>query len=76
MDLWTRRGWQWEGEHGTNSESSSDVYTLPDVKYTGGGKMLYSRGNSAWCSAMTSGVDGECGERLQREGYMCVYIYS
>ena len=51
----------------------TDVYTLPAVKYIGGGKMLYSRGSSAWCSVIR-GVDGECGGKAPEGGDICIYI--
>ena len=33
-----------EGESGTNEESSSDIYTLPRVKWIASGKLLYDTG--------------------------------
>ena len=41
-----------EREGGTNWESSSNIYTLPCVKWTAGGKLLHSTGSSAQCSVM------------------------
>ena len=42
-----------EGESGTNWEIRTDIYTLPRVKQTASGKVLYSTGCSAWRSVMT-----------------------
>ena len=35
------------------SESSIDIYTLPNVKEIASGKQLHSTGRSAWCLATT-----------------------
>ena len=42
-----------EGEGGTNWEIRTDIYTLPSVKQTASGNLLYSTGSSARCSVMT-----------------------
>ena len=42
-----------EGEGGMFWESSIDVYTLPRVKQTAGGKPLYSTASWTQCSART-----------------------
>ena len=47
--MWTQR----DGEDGMNGERSVDVHTLPCVKETASGKLLYSTGSSAQCSVMT-----------------------
>ena len=41
------------GEGGTNWEMRIDIYTLPCVKQTASGKLLYSTGSSARCSVVT-----------------------
>ena len=41
-----------EGKDGTNSESSTDIYTLPNVKQIASGKLLCNTWSSAWCSVM------------------------
>ena len=42
-DLQTQR---WEGEGGTNGESSKETYTLPSVKEIASGNLLYNSGSS------------------------------
>jgi len=59
-----------------NWEIRIDIYTLPCVKQTASGTLLYSTGSSAQCSVMTerSGIGGEQG-RLRREGtYVCIWL--
>ena len=76
-------GWEWRcrhreqiyrhsGERGgeTNEEYSIDIYTLPCVKQTAGGKLLHSTGSSAQCTVMM-GV-GRAGE-FRREG---IHVYN
>ena len=63
-----------EGEGGTNRESSVETYTLPFVKYKGGGNLLYDVGNSdpLLCDNL-EGWDGlGGGAEVQREG---TYVY-
>lgn len=58
-----------------------DIYTLPCIKYTAGGKLLSSTGSSAQCTVMTYG--GSIG---RRQGWMagwewegggiCMHTYS
>ena len=45
-DLWT----QWGKEKVGQTESSTEIYTLPCVKLIATGKFLYSARSSAWCS--------------------------
>ena len=45
--------WGRWGDEGMNWEIRVDVYKLPCVKYRASGKLLYSTGNSAQCSAVT-----------------------
>ena len=61
-----------------NWEIRIDIYTLPCVKQTASGTLLYSTGSSAQCSVMTerSGIGGEKG-MLRREGtYVYLYPYN
>ena len=44
-----------EGGGRTNWESSIDVYTLPSVRLTEGGKRLCDRGSSAWGPVLKGG---------------------
>ena len=46
-DLWTEQ----EGEGGTNGEGNMEIYTLPQVKQTASGNLLYDPGSSHQCSA-------------------------
>ena len=46
-DLWTEQ----EGEGGTNREGNMEIYTLPQVKQTASGNLLYDPGSSHQCSA-------------------------
>ena len=41
------------GEVGMKWESSTDIYTLPNVKWMASGKLLHSPGRSAGCFVMT-----------------------
>ena len=54
-----------------------DIYRLPCIKHIGGRNLLYSTGNSAQCSAMTSrgrmGGHWEAGPR--ERGYMHTYSW-
>ena len=43
----------WEGESGTNGESSINIYTLSCVKQMDSGKLLCNTGSPAWLSVMT-----------------------
>ena len=63
-----------EGEGGTNQGSSTDIYTLPCVKQAASRKLLYSRGSSAWCPAMTwrGGMVGD-GREVQEGGSICMH---
>ena len=64
-----------EGEGVTNWETGTDIYTLPRVKHTASGKLLYSTGSSAPCSMMTlRDVMGDWKGGLKGRGYM--YTYS
>ena len=59
-----------------NWEIRIDIYTLPCVKQTASGTLLYSTGSSAQCSVMTerSGMGGMQG-RLKRKGtYACIWL--
>ena len=61
-----------EGERdgGMNWESGIDIYTLPCVKQTAGGKLLHSTGSSAQCTVMMGvGMAGE----FRREG---IHVYN
>ena len=61
----TQRGG--EGESGINREVGTDIHTLPCIKQTASGKLLYSSGSSAWCSVVIwSGGMG--GGREAKEG--------
>lgn len=42
-----------EGKHGTNEESSINVYILSFVKWITGEKLLYNTQSPAWCSVLT-----------------------
>ena len=42
-----------EGEGGTNGESGIDIYKLSGVRWTAGGKLLWSAGTPVWYSVMT-----------------------
>ena len=63
-----------EGEGGTNGESNMETYTLPYVKQTANGHLLYGSGNSNQGSVTTqSGWKGVGGEReAQERGDICV----
>ena len=63
-----------EGEGEINSESSTDTYTLPSVKYIASGELLYRPGSSTWCSVITqrSGMRGGVGRRSKMEA---TYVY-
>ena len=63
----------WEGEGGTNWESSTETYTLPYVKQIAIGYLLCDKGSSTQCSVTTWGRGGWGGrwERvLQRKRHM------
>ena len=71
IDLWAQ---QVKEEGGMNSESSTDMHTLPCIKQTAGGKLLCNTGCSAGSSVITSRVGmGGVGGRLRREG---IHAYS
>ena len=62
-------------EGGTDHESSTETYTLPNVKQKAGGKMLHNPGSSAQCSVTPRGV--ECmgsGRDVQEGGDVCMLI--
>ena len=42
-----------EGEHGTNGESSIDIYILSCAKWVTGEKLLYNTQSPVWCSVIT-----------------------
>ena len=47
------------------------TYTLPCVKETASGDLLYNTGSSAWCSVLCDdldGWDGGSGREIQGEG--------
>ena len=46
-------GGGWKGEGGMNRESNTDINTVPCIKKTASGKLLYSTGSSSRCSVMT-----------------------
>ena len=71
MDLWIQR----EGVGGMNRETSIDTHTLQCVKQIASRKLLYSRGSSAWCPAMTwrGGMVGD-GREVQEGGSICMHI--
>ena len=52
------------------------MYTLPYVKQTASGKLLYSTGSSDWCCVMTStgGMWGGHGGEAKEEGDLCICI--
>ena len=75
MDL---RTWGARAKLG-RSESSIDIYTLPNVKQLAGGKQQHSTGRSARCFVMMTyrGGIGRMGGRLPRgRGYgdMCMHM--
>ena len=41
-----------EGKDGTNSENSTNMHALPDVKQIASGKLQYNTWSSSWCSVM------------------------
>ena len=43
----------WEGESGTNGESSINIYTPSCVKQRDSGELLCNTGSPAWLSVMT-----------------------
>ena len=43
----------WEGDGGTNRESSVNTYTLPYVHSMASGNLLFDLRNSAQCSVAT-----------------------
>ena len=59
-----------EGEGRIYGESNMETYTLPYVKQTANGNLLYDSGNSNWGSVTTwrGGVGREVGGRFKREG--------
>ena len=64
-----------EGEGRMNWEIKIDIYTWPCIKWIASGKLLYTTGSSAQCSAMTSrgtvGGGWEGGPRGRN-----IYIYT
>ena len=56
-----------------NWEIRTDTYTLPSVKQTAHGKLLYSTGCSAQCSAMTK-RGGMGGREVQEGKDICIHI--
>ena len=65
-----------EGEGGTNWESSMETLTLPYVKETASGNLLYEAGSSTPCSVTTWGWAGWGGEvgggrEVQVGGHIC-----
>ena len=42
-----------QGEAGTHWEVRTELYTIPCVKWTASGELLYSTGSSAQCSGTT-----------------------
>ena len=58
------------------------TYTLPCVKETTSGNLLYNTGSSAWCSVLCDDLDrwdGGSGRETQERGeidrYISPYIY-
>ena len=51
-----------------NRESSIDIHTLPHVKETTSGELLYGAGSSAWCSGVTCMGGMGCGREVQEGG--------
>ena len=49
----------WEGEYGTNRENNLKTHTLPYVKQTAGGKLLYNTG-SLTLRSVTTQKAGRC----------------
>ena len=65
-----------EGEVGTNWESSMEILTLPYVKQTASGNLLYEAGSSTPWSVTTWGWAGwggeaEGGREVQVGGHIC-----
>ena len=46
-------GHRGDREVGTNRDRSFGIYTPPSAKQITSEKLLYTKGSSAWCSAMT-----------------------
>ena len=69
----------WEGEYGTNRENNLKTHTLPYVKQTAGGKLLYNTGSLTLRSVTTqkAGTVSGVGGRGQRYTYGCfTQLYS
>ena len=64
-----------EEEGGMNLKSSIDIYTLPCVKQTARGKMLYNTGSPAWRLKGQEWVGREVQEGEDIHIYMCVCVY-
>ena len=64
-----------EGEGGMICESSPETYTLPYVKQTASGNLLYDAGNPmpVLCDNKTGGVARKVGGRFKRRGHMYTY---
>ena len=66
----------WEGEGGPGWESSVETHTLPCVKQTASGKLLWNTGTSAQCSMRPRGIGfGVCEGSLRWRGYMFTYSW-
>ena len=57
-------------------ESGIDIYTLPLVKYTASGNLLYNTGSSAQHSVMTKSdrIKAGGGRKAQEGGDICILI--
>ena len=71
IDLWTRQRKERVGQ----IERGALKYTLPCIKYTASGNLLYYKETSTWCSVMIQrcGIGKkEVRGRLKREG---IYVH-
>ena len=65
-----------EGVSGMNGESTTDTYTLSQVGWRAGEKLLCSTGSPVWCPVRTyRDAMGE-GREAQEKGDICIIIYD
>ena len=66
------RGWRLG-----QTENSTEIYPLPNIKQIANEKLLYNRGGSTWWSVTTQrgGMGWEVGRTFKREGtFVCLWL--
>ena len=63
-----------QGEAGTHWEVRTELYTIPCVKWTASGELLYSTGSSAQCSGTTERVGMGEWDGCSRGRGICILI--